>query len=619
MNTNMANGDGTASIMNRDYYAERARGGAGLVILEAIFIEWAAKHRTFGMGVSEDKYIPGLAMVAKAIKDEGALAAAQINHNGRILSEDLTGLTTVAVSNHVNPATGELSVEMSGEEIQEMVEKYARAALRVRQAGFDAVEIHGAHGYLLAQFISPFTNHRTDQYGGPLINRMRMPLQVVRKVKSLCGPDFPVFYRLSANEYFQGGLTLEESRTFAMELEKAGVDLLDVSGSSLEGPNKLSKVIPCNHLPRGYHVPSATAMKKLVSIPVVGVGRINCPRLADDLIADGKLDMVAVGRQFIADPHWPQKAEDGREQDIRRCIACNVCLDILLANKGPFSCTVNPQVVTETDAGLKRASAKKKVAVVGAGPAGLEAARTAAVRGHEVVLLERAGAIGGQLNLAGVAPGKEDIPALVGYYQAQMEKLGIEVRLGVAADQAVLENLGPDEVVLATGAKPSWPEAEWVRDESVLTAWDVLSGQTTVGQRVIVVGGGRVGVETADYLLSRGHEVILVEKESRIGGDLGLTVRPIVMNRLGRASINVFNRSQVKAVEGQKVTVARDGNDVKLDGVDTIVLAMGVESENSLARSLSGGKWKLHTIGDCDTPEGIKAAVEAGFLLGGHL
>jgi 2,4-dienoyl-CoA reductase-like NADH-dependent reductase (Old Yellow Enzyme family) len=225
------------------------KGGAGVVILEAMFVEWAAKHRTFGMGVSEDKYIPGLAAVAEGIKEHGALAMAQINHNGRLLSEDATGLQTVAASTFVNPATGEVSLEFSTEEVQRMVDKYAAAAVRVQKAGFDGVEIHGAHGYLLAQFLSPFTNKRSDEYGGSLENRMRLPLQIVRRVRRLCGDDFIISYRISADEYFQGGLTKDESVLVARELEKAGVDMLDVTGSSLEGPAKLAKVIPCYYLP----------------------------------------------------------------------------------------------------------------------------------------------------------------------------------------------------------------------------------------------------------------------------------------------------------------------------------------------------------------------------------
>jgi 2,4-dienoyl-CoA reductase-like NADH-dependent reductase (Old Yellow Enzyme family)/NADPH-dependent 2,4-dienoyl-CoA reductase/sulfur reductase-like enzyme len=619
MNTNMACGDGFASERNRDYYGERAKGGAGVIILEALFIEWAAKHRAFGMGVSEDKFIPGLKMVAESIKEHGALAVAQINHNGRILSEDTTGLQTVAVSTYSNPATGELSIEFSAEEIQEMVEKYAQAARRIKEAGFDAVEVHGAHGYLLAQFISPFTNKRTDHYGGSLENRMRLPLQVVRRVKQVCGADYPVFYRISAQEYFQGGLEINESMVFAQKLEEAGVDLLDVSGSSLEQPHKLAKVIPCYYYQKGYHLASAEAMKKAVSIPVVGVGRIDCPKQAAQYIREGRVDMVAVGRQLIADPHWSNKAREGRLEDIIPCIACNIgCLGILLQNKRPITCVVNPEVGREKEYVILDAQNKKNVVVVGAGPAGLEAARVAALRGHRVTVLEKRGQIGGQLLLASRAPFKENLTRILDYYASQFEKLGISVNLGQEITSAELEGMSPDLVVLATGGKPRMMEEPWAMKRKLHSAWDVLGGSVTLGHKVVIVGGGRTGLETADYLTQRGHEVIVIEISPRIGSDTGLTVRPALMNRMIRSSVNVFNRAKVVDVVEKNVTIERDGDRMTLKGVDDLVLAVGTDPEKGLTPA-KGASYDVYTIGDCSVPGGIMEAIAAGAELGRKL
>lgn len=617
MNANMAFGDGFASERNRDYYAERARGGAGVIILEALFIEWAAKHRTYGMGASEDKYIPGLRMVAEGIQEHGTLAVAQINHNGRILSEDATGLQTVAPSTYSNPATGEVSVEFTAEEIQELVDKYANAARRIKEAGFDAVEVHGAHGYLLAQFLSPFTNKRTDQYGGSLENRMRLPLQVLRKVKKVCGDDYPVFYRLSAEELFQGGLELAESTLFARRLEGAGVDLLDVSGSSLEQPHKLAKLIPCNYYPHGSFMASAAAMKKVVSIPVVGVGRINCPVMAARFLDEGKADMVAVGRQFLADPHWPNKALEGRYEDIIRCIACNTgCLDVLLKNKTHITCVLNPAVGREKEYEIKPAKEKRKVAIIGAGPAGLEAARVASLRGHEVSIYEKQSMIGGQLNLACKAPGKEEIQYIIDYYQNQIVKLQIDLNLETDATTQLFDEIRPDVVILATGGKPKMIDEEWADAANVVSAWEVLAETREMGPKVVIVGGGRIGLETAEFLEKTGHEVIVVEKLNRIGSDMGLTVRPAIMNRLIRSSINVFNKAEVKAVSGKDVTIDRDGDIITLRDVDSIVISVGVEPNRVLQKELKKGSFKVHVIGNCSREGAIMEAVADGAEVG---
>jgi len=617
MNANMAFGDGFASERNRDYYAERAKGGAGVIILEALFIEWAAKHRTFGMGASEDKFIPGLRMIAKGIQEHGALAVAQINHNGRILSEDATGLQTVAPSTYLNPNTGEISVEFTAEEIQELVNKFASAARRVKEAGFDAVEIHGAHGYLLAQFLSPFTNKRTDQYGGSLENRMRLPLQVVRRTKKMCGEDYPVFFRLSAEELFQGGLELAETTLFAQRLEKAGVDLLDVSGSSLEQPQKLARLIPCNYYPHGSFMAAAGAMKKIVSIPVAGVGRINCPVIATRFLDEGMADMVAVGRQFLADPHWPNKAREGRHKDIMRCIACNAgCLDVLLENKTHITCVLNPEVGREKAYEIKPAKEKRQVAIIGAGPAGLEAARVASLRGHEVSIYEKQKRIGGQLNLACKAPGKGEIQHIIDYYQNQVDKLQIDLNLETEVSAQLLSELRFDVVILATGGKPKRVGEAWEDASTVVSAWEVLDETCETGPKVVIVGGGRIGLETAEFLDKDGHEVIVVEKENRIGSDVGLTVRPVLMKRLIRSSINVFNRAEVKAVSGKDVTIDRDGTAITLRDVDSIVIAVGVEPNRVLLDELKEVSFEVHVIGNCSKEGAIKEAIADGAEVG---
>ncbi len=398
------------------------------------------------------------------------------------------------------------------------------------------------------------------------------------------------------------------------------MDLLDVSGSSLEQPHKLAKVIPCYYYPKGYHLAAAEAMKKVVSIPIVGVGRIDCPKQASQYIREGRVDMVAVGRQLIADPHWPNKAREGRSEDIIPCIACNLgCLGILLQNKRPITCVVNPEVGREKALDIRKTGKEKNVVVVGAGPAGLETARVASLRGHQVTVFDKQDRIGGQLILASRAPFKGNLSKIVDYYVSQFVKSEIQLNLGKAITTADLDRLAPDAVVLACGGKPKMLDEPWTKERNVHTAWDVLSGTTTVGKKVVIVGGGRTGLETADYLTQRGHEVIVVEMTSRIGSDMGPSVRPALMNRMIRSAVNVFNRAKVVKVVDKDVTIERDGDRITLKGVDDIVVSVGTDPQEDLKVQLKGASYEIHAIGDCSVPGGIMEAIAAGAELGRRL
>jgi NADPH-dependent 2,4-dienoyl-CoA reductase/sulfur reductase-like enzyme len=366
-------------------------------------------------------------------------------------------------------------------------------------------------------------------------------------------------------------------------------------------------------------MPSAAALKKVVTIPVVGVGRINSPLEAAQYINHGKADLVALGRQLIADAHWPQKVQLGRSADIRKCIACNVCLDILLANRKPLTCAINPAVGLKAEAGFVPAETIKNVAVVGAGPAGLEAARVAAKRGHKVVVYEATERIGGQLCLACKVPGKNELQSIIDFYENQLRVLGVELKFGCLADAALLRESGAQAVVLATGGRKKLLDAAWVKAADVCSNWDVLEGLQDIGPKVVVIGGGRAGLETTTFLLDKGHEVVIVEAGPRIGADLGLTVRPVLMNKLIRTSVNVFNKAQVTNVSDRTVTIEREGDSITLNDVDKLVLAGGGDPGVTFSKDLEGFGLEVYCIGDCRQMGGIKDAVADGYGVGYNL
>lgn len=380
MGTQLANTDGTISARQIEYYAARARGGAGMVEVEFSTVDPVQFAALTQVRISDDRFMPGLAALASAIKSNGSRAAIQIHHPGRQASSRTTGAQPVAPSAIAGPSP-ELPRELSVVEILELEERFAQAALWAKQAGFDAVELHGAHGYLLCQFLSPYSNQRQDDFGGDTQRRARFPLEIVRKVRQRVGNDYPILFRLSADEHVEGGLTLNETRLIVQWLEEAGVDAISVSAAnhaSMEWSIQPMLMKP------GCLVPLAAEIKKVVKVPVMVAGRINDPLVAERILEQGKADLVAVGRGLLADPDFPRKAKDGREREIIKCIACNTCYDQILRLQ-PIACLVNPEAGRELEKEQKAVN-PGRVVILGAGPAGLEAARVVALRGHQVTV-----------------------------------------------------------------------------------------------------------------------------------------------------------------------------------------------------------------------------------------
>ena len=400
---------GFVSARHKSYYGERAGGGTGLIILESTSILMTKTFRQLGLALHDDRFIPGLRELAEHIKACGAACAVQIGHAGvgRLVTMKVTpdgdpdesalkASEYFAASPLAHPMTGVIAQELTHQQLEDLAGYFAAAAERAKKAGFDAIEFHGAHGYLLGEFLSPYSNKRTDRYGGDIEGRSRFPLEVVRRVKETVGEGVAISYRLSAAEFVEGGLDIADVAAFARRLEEAGVHMIHVSGGLNETPLAMNGAIPPMSYPRGRMIPYAEQIKKAVGIPVAVVQRISTPELADLIIREGKADLVATGRALIADPHWPLKAQEGRLDEIRRCVACNQgCMEKIVTN-GTLSCLYNPEVGCE-DAGKlkKRAGTRKKVLVIGGGVAGMEAAYVTATRGHDVTLIEKEEQLGG--------------------------------------------------------------------------------------------------------------------------------------------------------------------------------------------------------------------------------
>jgi NADPH-dependent 2,4-dienoyl-CoA reductase/sulfur reductase-like enzyme len=496
---------------------------------------------------------------------------------------------------------------LSRQEISELVRAYASAAARAKEAGADGVEVHMAHGYLLNQFLSPFSNQRQDEYGGTLERRLRMPLEVLGAVRERVGADFPVTCRFSADEYVEGGLRIEDSKQIAGALEQHGADALHVSaciGASWY------LIHPPYYAPEGIFVPLAAAVKSAVGIPVITVGRIRTPALADQILGENKADFVSMGRALIADPDLPVKARQGRAAEIIPCISCNRCA--LSIRKGALQCAVNPEAGREEMLAFRTANVPKKVWVVGGGPAGLKAAEIAAKRGHQVILFEKQKELGGQFVLAAIPPGKQVLNEFTRQLINETRKLPLEIRLGKVFDETFLEKEKPDVLILATGAIPSPPPIEGIGSCPVFSPGEALSSPDKLGERVLIIGGGGIGAETADFLAEKGKEVTLVEMREGIALDLVGHLQHFLNKRLKEKNVQVLTSTKVLRFEPAGVRVEDDGGQRKLAGFDSVVTAVGAEPNDRLARSLKGKVPEFFVIGDAAQPrEVLEALLEA--------
>ena len=594
----MSNKDGTVSERLIRYYRKQAAGGAGMIIVEYAYVDdIGAKSAHCHLGISDNEHIPGLAWLAENIEEQGAVPAIQIEHCGR---QKFLGTQPICAPSAIPwpklwDQYGVQAVPhvLTIEEIQAIVSAFGDAALRAKQAGFKLVEIHGAHGYLLTNFFSPTTNHRTDLYGGSLENRMRIYIQIVRDVRKKVGPDFPVTIRLSGTDYEPDGFPIEDTIALAKTLENEGIDAFHISGG--DHHTMIHQVSPMA-IPRCHNTWAAEAVKKEVSVPV---------------IASGKGDFVGLGRPLWADPEWPRKAEEDRPEDIRPCIRCNEgCLERTFFCYKAITCAVNPVISREGELEITPAAVKRNIAVVGAGPAGLEAARVLKLRGHDVTIFEK-GKKGGQLREASVPEFKSDIRFLQESMITAVEKLHIPVveKEATAADLADF-----DAVVCATGSSPKKSPIPGAELPIAADASEFLKGEREVGHRVVVLGVGLVGSETALHLAENGHKVTLVGRKPTIMKGVAATDFLAYSERIAQTDMEVCTSTTPLEIVADGVLVEHKGQVRKIPA-DTVLYAFGAKPEQDLYKTLKEQGKEAYLVGDAVHPDKIMDAIHTGYKL----
>ena len=619
MVTNFCNKDGTATERYIAYHETKAKGGWGLIITENNNVAPEGHGFSCTAGLWNDKQIPGHTELVNRVHKYGATILAQIYHSGRQTHKSALpeGYHTRSSSAMLCPFGDEIPVPFTTQEVKEVVQKYGDAALRAKKCGFDGIEIHGAHGYLITQFFSPYSNKRLDEYGGNFWNRTRFAREIVEDVRKKCGNDFIVGMRLSGDEFVEGGLTIEDTKAIARMMVDCGVDILHISvGNYLS----VDLNIASSYSAHGWFTDWAKQIKDVVNVPVITVSRINDPFLADEVLASGKADFIAMGRASLCDPAMPNKAKEGRFEDIRRCIGCNDGCEGVLFQDKPFTCVLNPELGHEYEGEIQKSENPKKVAICGAGPAGLYAAIAAAKAGHKVTVFEKNDHNGGNFYTAAIPPTKGEITDFLVWQRVQCEKLGVEIKYNTPANAQIIKDGGFDKVIVATGSHPAVPPIPGLNENPIVTnAQEVLEGRFLPGKECVVIGGGQVGSETAHFLAQLLRNVTILEMMPEIAKDAALAVNWHLKEALAKRHVNVLTSVKVLEIKPDGVEYETAKGEKKFVNSDTVVVATGYRSNEDLKEELDKAGIEYVAVGDAIRARKVTSATHEGYNAGRNI
>jgi 2,4-dienoyl-CoA reductase (NADPH2) len=622
----------------RAFYRERAKGGVGLLTIGPVAIDRVGSAPVM-LGLLEDQQIQPLkALVDELHEESEAKIGVQLLHMGRYAFSFLSGLTPIAPSPLPSKLTGETPREMTLEDIEEVQRAYVRAAVRAKEAGFDFIEILSCTGYLISQFLSPLTNQRTDAYGGDPESRMRFGLEVIQKVREAVGEETPLGIRVAGNDFMPGGLTNQETARFALEAQKKGIQAVNVTG----GWHETNVPQLTSDVPPGVFLYLARGIKEQVDVPVFASNRLGDPWVAERALRSGACDLICWGRPLLADPELPNKIKEGRFDEIISCISCNQgCFDPIFSGNS-VGCILNPRTGREQELQVKKAETRKKIMVAGGGPAGMEFALTAAQRGHEVILYEKQDRLGGQVNLAGAAPGKKEFQKIIRSQTNRMARWGVSVKLNSPVDSERVKRERPDLLVVASGAGAAVPDVPGFDQPDVVQAWDVLSEKAShLGERVVIIGGNATGCETAHFIGCLGipdpetftflmahsaedpkramnllhtpwRKITVVEMTNKMAGNVSRSARWSLMKSLKSLGVELRTGARLLEITSDTVKVMTDRGEESIPA-DTVVLATGVSPVNELGKDLEGSGLEIIVLGDAGKPGKIEDAIRQGF------
>lgn len=599
------------------HYAARAKGGVGLIVTEVTTVEPTYIYLPGDMSIHDDSFIPGWKKLTEAVHQHDCKILPQLFHPA-YMAFPIPGTPRLIAPSNVGPYYAkEAPRSVTKEELKVIIKQFGEAALRVKTAGADGVEIHAAHAHgLLGGFLSPLYNKRTDEYGGDISCRLRLTLEVIEEVRKMCGKDFIIDVRISGDEYTDGGLNINDMIYVSKTLEKAGVDMLHVSGGTTIARGSS---IPAPGTKMGSHALLSEEIKKHVSIPVATVGRITEPWIADELIANDKADICMMGRANLCDAEFVNKAMDGHVEDIRPCIGCLRCLTGIMFGKR-VSCTINPSLEIENEDTIKEAEEKKNILVIGSGPAGMEAAFVAHKRGHHVVLCEKDDKLGGEMNLAAVPIAKQDLTLVIKYMAHKLE--GVDVRLNTEVTLEMLKNEFKDyEVIAGTGASPIVINP-FTQFKSWMTADDVLAGRAFPGRKIVIIGGGSVGCETADYLaplindlFPRNRDVTILEMANGVMMNESGPGRSLLVRRMMEKGVKIITSAKVDSVTETEINYTQDDVTHTIKDADTLIFAAGYKKNPAVEEMLEESGLNYHMIGDAHEIGNIKTAITEAYNL----